>query len=89
MTGKQFSSTGKFSTEPPSGGIDITAPESTGSAATSGGSQAGVYGGDVTDEQDQGTSTTGTTSSTATAGQGKGTGTSYADDAQSSDSGGK
>lgn len=86
--GSQFSSTGTFTTEPRSGGVDKSAPESTGSAATSGGSQAGVYGGDITDEQDQGTNTSGTTSSTATAGQGKGTGTSYADDAQASGGGG-
>lgn len=72
--GSQFSSTGVFSTG------DST-------ASPSGVNTGGVYGGDITDEQDSGNDT-GSTSSTATAGQGKGTGTSYADDAAASDSGG-
>ena len=71
--GSQFSSTGTFSTG------DSTASPSV--------DTGGVYGGDITDEQDSGNDT-GSTSSTATAGQGQGTGTSYSDDAAASDSGG-
>ena len=85
--GSQYSKTGVFSSEPSS---STSVAESTGSAASVGGSQSGVYGGDMTDDNtdDSFDSYSGSTSATATAGQGQGTGTSYADDAQASDSGG-
>ena len=85
--GSQYSKTGVFSSGMPSGGVDVSDPNSTGASTGIGGSASGVSG--LGDESGQGT---GSSSSSATAGQDTATsgptGTSYADDAQASGGGG-
>ena len=85
--GSQYSKTGVFSSGMPSGGVDVSDPNSTGASTGIGGSASGVSG--LGDESGQGT---GSSSSSATAGQDTATsgptGTSYADDAQGSGGGG-